>query len=88
MIAEPKVRLPGFTAEFSLNGRRHYVALERPSGFGVEGKVSTTVVPQLRIWQPGDCIPGCVCVRPEGCPCCGYEMPWPFGGLFRASGLR
>jgi hypothetical protein len=28
------------------------------------------------IWWPWNCIPGCVCVKQEGCPCCG-PGEWP-----------
>jgi hypothetical protein len=64
---------PGFTAESALGPRGSYATI-------YASRSSTAdVVPQLRLWKPGDCLPGCVCVQAEGCPCCGYDLPLPVG---------
>jgi hypothetical protein len=73
MIPEHKVRLPGFTADSSLGSGRDFITRRVPSMMLRDGPPGM-VIPQLRAWWPGhDCIPGCVCVTAEGCPCCGYE---------------
>jgi hypothetical protein len=68
------MKIPGFTAEASYS---------KPSEsyHGTSGRTrnaqSARVIPQ-RLSQ-GNCIPGCICVTPEGCPCCS-AFPWPQPG--------
>jgi hypothetical protein len=65
-------RVPGFTAETALGrGSRTYRTTAR--GYG---HAQSTVIPQFsRLGWPGDgCIPNCICVTEEGCPCC---TSWP-----------
>jgi hypothetical protein len=84
MALEHRGKLPGFTAESSLGGGEFYYAARLNRLRSPKAGPSTAVVPQVRVWWPGDCIPGCVCVQDEGCPCCGYggnppfpRFPWP-----------
>jgi len=68
-------RTPGFTAEIALGrGSRPYSS--RHKG----GHATPQVVPQFsRLGRPtGECIPGCICVSPFGCPCCKSILePFP-----------
>ena len=61
------MRMPGFTAETALLAAgRSYRAISRAGGR------SSAISPSLvasRGSKPG-CDPTCVCVTPEGCPCC------------------
>lgn len=72
---EQKISIPGFTAESALGANGHYATISSSASS------AAGVAPQLQIWKPGDCIPGCVCVQAEGCPCCGYDKPWFFPWL-------
>ena len=68
-------RAPGFTAERSLGRTAGYVSRDRP------GAGDAQVVPQsllgrtTRRSRPDGCIPNCICVTLEGCPCC--DVLWP-----------
>ncbi|MFJ3791408.1 hypothetical protein [Kitasatospora sp. NPDC090091] len=68
-----QAQLPGFTGEASLEP-----AL---GSYGVGGSTSgraapMAVVPQaLYPWGPKGCIPNCVCITGEDCPCCGSMPP-------------
>jgi len=60
-------RMPGFTAQ----------AADYPSGNSyrsISASTGTTaasgVFPSLVAPPRRGCIPGCICVTPEGCPCC------------------
>ncbi len=68
-------KLPGFTAEDSLYAsRQHYTMI-------VTRNVPTEAHIRLQLRRPPKdrCIPGCVCVSPIDCPCCGsLDWPWPF----------
>jgi len=67
-------RLAGFLAgDISEQRTDAYATVLRPRAHG------PSVTPQL-IWWTGECIPNCVCVKQEGCPCCGYGDP--FGRIF------
>jgi hypothetical protein len=72
-------RLPGFVVVQADQPRRaSYASLPLGPTVGLAG-----VSPQFT-WWPGACIPNCVCVQDEGCPCCGYgsnrKFPeFPFG---------
>jgi hypothetical protein len=80
---EHLVRLPGFTADSSLGGGAHYATLPRRGLVMGQGNHASAVIPQLFVWGTGDCIPGCVCVKEEGCPCCGYGDNPLFPGFLR-----
>ncbi len=62
--------MPGFTAETALFATtRSYRAISRTA------RLKPLVSPSLRLSRPTSrgpkpCIPGCICVTPEGCPCC------------------
>ena len=57
--------IPGFAAEAAVDRPRGpHVTVARP------GAVTTGVHPQLAVRWPGQCDPSCICVTPEGCPCC------------------
>jgi hypothetical protein len=78
-----KPRLPGFTAEAAVAAtrRQHY---RSAVGAALEGDVRR-VHPSLAWWPWQGCIPNCVCVGPDACPCCiGWppHPPWSysFGG--------
>jgi len=75
-------KLAGFDAEAAMEAQKgSYSTVGH-----LQAAHSMSVIPELRIWRPGDCIPNCVCVRAEGCPCCGYQEPtlpgstWPWIG--------
>jgi hypothetical protein len=61
---------PGFTAGASLADRvGHYAS-----------QINTTPIPgavRAQLWGrgPGGCIPDCVCVGPDACPCCTNIVP-------------
>jgi hypothetical protein len=61
---------PGFSAEITVHqaaGRRY-----RGPARG-QGTAPRAVPAALRIMRPdGNCVPNCVCVTQEGCPCCNY----------------
>jgi hypothetical protein len=66
MGVERRQVLPGFTAGSSLQQRVGvYASRGRPSA----GRAAVRA--QL-LWGrgPGGCIPGCICVTFENCPCC------------------
>jgi hypothetical protein len=65
-----KMSFPGFTAESALGASGSYATIYASTPSAAD------VIPQLQLWRPGDCIPNCVCVQAEGCPCCGYNQPW------------
>jgi len=56
----------------------------RPTGIAGDGQIlpAQSVADAAGVARPspaywfGGCIPNCVCVRQEGCPCCGYG-DWP-----------
>jgi hypothetical protein len=59
------MNMPGFTAEASLDtSREHYHLTTRWNV--TDGQA---VAPQLTR-SLGRCIPNCICVTDEGCPCC------------------
>ena len=66
------MHMPGFTAEDALyQSRRQYHMTATQFG-----AAKADMRPQIRLWPLEDCIPGCVCVSPIGCPCC-KSWPWP-----------
>ena len=71
-----RLRLPGFDAEAALVSHGRFAA--RPMAATARGRSPAAVVPELGIWKPGDCIPNCLCVQAEGCPCCGYQEMFPW----------
>ena len=72
-MADP--RLPGFTASAALGrSRQTYKGGGTPSAQGGGRRFSVQV--QAAFPSSGrDCIPGCLCVTPVGCPCCGTLFP-------------
>jgi hypothetical protein len=71
---------PGFTASIALykTSGRYRVAAGRVSGLYAE-----QVHPQLYVRRngAGECIPGCICVSPIGCPCCDDLSSIPFSPI-------
>jgi hypothetical protein len=72
-----RTRMPGLTAEFSLQPAIDtYLSAHRSPH-----QASTTVAPQmlrfnpLRFGSKDGCIPNCLCVTQEGCPCCDSLLP-------------
>ena len=65
-------RMPGFTAEAA-----HYPSATSYGSRAARPEASG-VLPSLVAPGPGRCIPGCICVTPEGCPCCDsiFKPPW------------
>ena len=68
------MKMPGFTAEAAL-GKSVGCYMLVPTL--ATGAFSRTLIPQLSLGKLGwlginekGCIPGCVCIREEGCPCC------------------
>jgi len=84
MPSTHRISIPGFEAEAALTDNGSYATRR------TRGDSSASVVPQVLIWGPGDCIPNCVCVKAEGCPCCGYQdmLPWQTGTLDPISFVR
>ena len=76
---------PLFTAEASLYKTSSQYNTTSTYFFATaEGNVMPQ---QTLLWSlPGGCIPGCLCIVAEGCPCCPWWMnpPWdwptPFPG--------
>jgi hypothetical protein len=71
---------PGFTADVSLykTGGRYRMAAGVVSDLYAE-----QIRPQSYVWSGGRwCIPDCVCVGPDVCPCCGSFWNHP-SVLFR-----
>lgn len=78
MKREYQAFLPGFTASSSLADRLgHY-----------RSRTGTAAIPAMvrtQMWghadeptRSGGCIPNCVCVGPDTCPCCGsLALAWP-----------
>lgn len=70
-------RMPGFTAEAAdyASGNSYRSTFGRTGTTAVSGVTPSLVAP-----DGGRCIPGCICVTPEGCPCCdsifkGVRLP-------------
>ena len=74
---------PGFSAEFSLGPASQPYASRSP---GLDGRSAAAIIPQAHRGFGGQlgsrfgtfgtegCIPGCLCVTREGCPCC-HDVP-------------
>jgi hypothetical protein len=61
------VRSPRFTGESAVYATTgHY----RTSWLPGDGEPSLWVALSVPGKRGRDCIPGCICVTPEGCPCC------------------
>jgi hypothetical protein len=64
---------PGFTAEAALSAHStRYVTNSR-----AKSSRAVVIEPQIRRNPDSGCIEGCVCVSPDGCPCC-YSLGWPY----------
>ena len=68
-----KQNFPEFTAEISLSKAQTYYH------FNTSKQLQQEIIPQL-ISRKGPwsdwCIPGCICVTQENCPCCeGFRDP-------------
>ena len=72
-------RMPGFTADFSVDASRQN-STGRIEAFSAEVNLVAGQVLMNRWapWGPQGCIPNCICVGPDGCPCCTPEEI--FGG--------
>lgn len=67
--------LPGFTAGSAVYAARRSYRIGARSSSSSD---SSGVVPSIgRAGRGRDCIPGCICVTPEGCPCCDTIFPVP-----------
>lgn len=63
------MNMPGFTAEAAVYATgRSYRAKARFSGSNAASGVSPSLIGSRGSGRA--CIPGCICVQPEGCPCC------------------
>jgi hypothetical protein len=68
------VNMPGFTADASLDKTLEYF---RPHSSGLFGFGRASVEAQRWI-ATGRCIPNCICIGPDECPCCISGDPgWP-----------
>ena len=77
-MARFKVKMPGFLGDqVTHEAVGTYASLR--TGSSATQSTGGRVSPQF-IWWPGQCIPNCVCVKDEGCPCCGYggNPRWPW----------
>jgi hypothetical protein len=76
---------PGFTAHLC---EGQYFRYGRRQGAGWHLIEQRSVTPQR--WIPtGGCIPNCVCIGPDECPCCQPGDPgWPLGRSSFASLVR
>lgn len=71
------MRSPGFTGESALHATIGRYRTTWPPGDG-EPSLTTTLSVPVRPGQGGrPCIPGCICVTPEGCPCCDVATTRP-----------
>jgi hypothetical protein len=77
--------LPGFTADHSIGEHRRGYRTAGNARRGFAG-ISVAFAPQaLRPLLRGDkrgCDPTCLCITPEGCPCC-QSIPYPIRGRVR-----
>ena len=66
--------IPGFTGEASLRPASQPYASRC---YGPEDLTGKAIVPQaiLGTGRSMPCIPNCVCVAQEGCPCCSSILP-------------
>jgi hypothetical protein len=69
----PPASMPGFTADVTLAPvARFYAPSRRAARPGSDGITAQ----MLRFKLPSEgCNPDCVCVYPEGCPCCQSLFP-------------
>jgi hypothetical protein len=66
-------RIPGFVDDWTIgapHGAYASAARGAPRAAGVTPAA-------LRFPRGTDCIPGCLCVTGENCPCCDSLFPWP-----------
>ncbi len=66
------MKAPGFTAEASLYETSEHYGHRSQTG----AALGRAVLLQLGKGPFGRCIPGCVCVTSEGCPCCTSIDDW------------
>jgi len=64
--------IPGFTAEDSLYIGSTQYSTTTYRFLGAKAEIQ----PQIRRRPTDGCIPGCICVSPINCPCCG-SIDWP-----------
>jgi hypothetical protein len=69
------MNIPGFTAEASLYKTSTQYNMAATTFLTAEPNIR----PQIWRWPYGGCIPNCICVGPDACPCCGSIPPrsWP-----------
>src|SRR5438552_719030 len=79
------MKVPGFTAEATVYATdRSYRMIARIPGSNGTPGVSPSLIGSR---VPGrDCIQGCICVQPEGCPCC--ESIWKAWNWQRPFAIR
>jgi hypothetical protein len=65
------MRSPGFSGELALyrTGHRYRTTWPGHPAIGLALQARATWSGRPGPGRP-DCIPGCICVTPEGCPCC------------------
>jgi hypothetical protein len=69
------MRSPGFTGESAIYATaRHYRTARTVSG-GAPSLTAALSLPPRPGQRGRACLPGCICVTPEGCPCCDMAAP-------------
>lgn len=77
------MKIPGFSAEASLESHRGLVVSATEPR---DRDLDTVLSPQLMRRYEDRCIPGCICVTGENCPCCDWvsgprsPLPFPYPG--------
>lgn len=67
------MNIPGFTAEDSLYKSRTQYSVTAPKFLAAKADIRPQMI---RLPPTENCIRGCVCVSPFGCPCCD-SLGWP-----------
>jgi hypothetical protein len=69
------MRMPGYGAECALGlAGTSYTSSRQATADGGTFTLQASFGPRGRGEPPGHCDPTCLCVTPEGCPCC-VQLP-------------
>ena len=71
------MRSPGFTAESAIFPAAGHYRTTWPLGVGEPSLTTALSVPGRPSGRDPGRIPGCICVTPEGCPCCSAVTTRP-----------
>lgn len=71
------MRSPGFTGESAIRPAAGHYRTTWPLGGGGPALTTALSVPGRFGGRDPGCIPGCICVTQEGCPCCSAVTTRP-----------